>query len=170
MNGFDENEHGASDYYMAEDIIPMVRRVFPTVVNADGTMMGKFPLSDNEKRMLCDNKFYSKKRMKKLFRQWRPSGRSVVINRAIYDGDKPIEVEVSSFMLPEEIDGFMVKMGDCADLHGIVKITSGGVMAGPTIWVKPASNPSELNIDCNIMDKIITEVVESWRKKHNRSK
>lgn len=153
--------------YMPNLVIPMVRKIFPSMVNADGTMNGRFPLSDNEKHMLCDKKIYSKKRMKKRFRQWRPSGRSVVVNRAIYDGDKPIEVEVSSFMLPEEIDGFMVKMGDCADLHGIVKITSGGVLAGPTIWVKPASSPSELNIDYNIMEKIVTEVVESWKKKHN---
>lgn len=159
-----------NENYTPNVVIPMLRKIYPSMVNGDGTMNGRFPLSDNEVKMLLESQFYSKKRMKKLFRQWRPSGRSVVVNRAIYENDVPVSVEVSSFMLPEEIDGFMMKMGDCADLHGIVKITSGGVMAGPTVWVRPAKNTSELNIDCNIMEKIATEVVESWRKKHNRSK
>lgn len=132
-------------------IIPMIRRVFPSMVH-DG-QSGLMELPPVLAKQAEKWNFLSKRRLKMQLKNWGHQWQhNVVINKLIYTNGKPTHFESKTHVVfgKEDIDSFMVELANVADLHGIVKLHDGG-----TIWVKQTTDPNELNIDAKIMEKIM---------------
>lgn len=132
-------------------VIPMMRRVFPSMVQQEG-QSGPMELPPVLAKQAERWNFLSKRRLKMQLKNWGHRWQhNVFINKLIYTDGKPTHYESKVHVVfeKEDIDGFMVELANVADLHGIVKLHDG------TIWVKQITDPKELNIDATIMERIM---------------
>ena len=137
-------------------VIPLVRRVFPSMVQQEGQSR-PMELPPVLAKQAEKWNFLSKRRLKMQLKNWGHRWQhNVVINKLIYTDGKPTHFESKTHVVfeREDIDMFMVELANIADLHGIVKLHDGG-----TIWVKQTTNPKELNIDATIMEKIMDRLI-----------
>lgn len=138
-------------------VIPLVKRVFPSMVHDDKS--GPMELPPVLAKQAEKWNFLSKRRLKMQLKNWGHHWQhNVVINKLICTDGKPTHFESKTHVMfeKEDIDRFMVELANVADLHGIVKLHSG------TIWVKQTTNPKELNIDATIMERIMGRLRERW--------
>ena len=145
------------NYYTPKVVIPMLRRIYPTLVNAnDITPMGggktRTRVWDYEIDSLRGCGFLSKNRLKKLLKTWNPGkcsgNRWISINVVEYEGALPTWKTSQVFYIPEKRDDFIVELANLSDLHGIIK------MSGNAMWVRKAENSDELNIDATTLNRI----------------
>ena len=135
-------------------VIPLVRRVFPSMVN-DG-QSGPMELPPALAKQAEKWNFLSKRRLKMQLKNWGHRWQhNVFINKLIYTDGKPTHYESKVHVVfeKEDIDLFMVELANVADIHGIVKLHDG------TIWVKQITDPKELNIDATIMERIMDRLI-----------
>lgn len=135
-------------------LIPMVRRVFPSMVH-DG-QSGPMELPEALAKQAEKWNFLSKRRLKMQLKNWGHRWQhTAFINKLIYTDGKPTHFESKTYVLfeREDIDRFMVELANIADLHGIVKLHNG------TVWVKQTTDPKDLNIDATIMERIMDRLL-----------
>ena len=147
-----------SDYYTPNVVMPMLRRVYPTLVNPSGIdVMGggkiRDKVWDDEARRLRGCCFLSRNRLKKLLKGWRPNKRGMVgIVVWEYENMEPMWKTRQSFPIPDKKDDFIVELANLSDLHGIIR------MSGSEIWIRKVRDPRELNIDATTVDRIANKL------------
>ncbi len=133
-------------------MLPMVRRVFPT-------MIPDFPLElpSDFASQVEKWTFLSRKRLKRQIKNFGTHWKhSISINKLVCEEGKPMKFTSRTFTLFHEdsIEKFMVELANLADLHGIVKLRQG------EIWVKQISSPDQLNIDVGIIERFVERMKE----------
>ncbi len=107
-----------------------------------------FPLRDNERELLGDCNFLTKEWIMQRLLDWKPVRGLVSIHTLLRDFDeKATHKKSQMFVLPNWEDAIISKLANLSDLHGIVGLQSG------SLWLARTSNPSELNIDADVMDR-----------------
>ena len=137
-------------------IIPMMRRVFPSMVQQEG-QSGPMELPPVLAKQAEEWNFLSKRRLKMQLKNWGHCWQhNVVINKLICTNGKPTHFESKTHVVfeREDIDRFMVQRANVADIHGIVKLQHDGVSL-----VKQTTNSKELNIDATIMERIMDRLI-----------
>ena len=147
-----------TDYYTPKMVMPMLKRVFPTLMDPSGIdVMGggkvRDRVWDDEARRLRGCCFLSRNRLKKLLKGWRPDNKGKVgIVVVEYENLEPTWKTMQTFPIPDKKDDFIVELANLSDLHGIIK------MSASTIWVRKARDPRELNIDATTVDRIANKL------------
>ncbi len=143
-----------NDYYMPNVVMPMLRRVFPKMIDpSEIGAMGRGKVRDrvwdDEARSLRGCCFLSRSRLKKLLKGWRPNKRGMVgVVVWEYENMEPTWKTKQEFPIPDKKDDFIVELANLSDLHGIIR------MSGSEIWVRKVRDPRELNIDATTIDRI----------------
>lgn len=141
------------DNYLPKVVMPMLRRVTPSLMRAtDIHNNGIFPLPSN-----CNAKdwdFISRNKLKRIsiknMKYDRHTG-GLYIAKLILDDTTRLPTHYAENRV-ETIDEFVETLGGYADIYGIVRMGNG------TIWVKEATDTSELNIDHKIMDRFVARL------------
>ena len=143
------------NYYTPKVVIPMLRRIYPTMMNArDINPMGggktRIRVWEDEIVRLRGCTFLSKNRLKKLLKTWNPCRCNgwISINVVEYEGALPTWKTSQVFYIPEKRDDFIVELANLSDLHGSIK------MSGNAMWVRKVEKPEELNIDETTLNRI----------------
>jgi len=147
------------DYYTPNVLMPMLRRIYPTMMSASSitpmTVPGKVRdrIWENEVNKLRGCGFLSRNRIKNLLKGWRPNRLGIVyINVVEYENFEPAWKTMQAFQIPDKKEEFIVELANLSDLHGIIR------MSGSEIWVRKVNDQKELNIDDVIMDRIFTKL------------
>lgn len=109
-----------------------------------------FQLDDHERELLGGCEFLSKKWiMDRLKYEWKPMRGLVTIHVLLGDfAGKPTHKRSKMFVLPNGEETISTELANLSDLHGIVALYSG------SLWLARTSDPSELNIDDEVMGRI----------------
>ena len=109
-----------------------------------------FQLTDREREQLGSAGFLSKEQlMDRLKLQWKPMNGLITIH--ILSGDfagKPTHKRSRAFVLPGGQEQIFAELANLSDLHGVVSLYQ------CSLWLAKASDPSELNIDAEVMERI----------------
>ena len=132
--------------YLPNVVMPMVRRIYPSMVSSESIANLNIPLADIEIKKLRGCKFLSHGRLKRAIKDFRPKG-LVNIIKVFQENGIPYK-NVAAFAYPTEFDSFMVELATLADLHGIVKFS------GHSIWVKQVEDVKDLNVDDKLIDRL----------------
>lgn len=147
-----------TDYYTPNVVMPMLRRVYPTLMRAsDIGIMGEGKVRDrvwdDEARRLRGCCFLSRTRIKNCLKGWRPNKRGMVdIVVWEYENMEPTWKTKQAFPIPDKKDDFIVELANLSDLHGIIR------MSGSEIWVRKVRDPMELNIDATTIGRIANKM------------
>ena len=136
----------AAQVYAANVVIPMIRRIYPSMMSSESIDNLNIPLSNIEIQNLRGCKFLSHGRLKRAIKNFRPKG-LVNIIRVFQENGIPYK-NVKAFCYPTEFDSFMVELATLADLHGIIKFS------GHSIWVKQIEDVKNLNVDDKLIDRL----------------
>ena len=136
----------AAQVYAANVVIPMIRRIYPSMMSSESIDNLNIPLSNIEIQNLRGCKFLSHGRLKRAIKKFRPKG-LVNIIRVFQENGIPYK-NVKAFCYPTEFDSFMVELATLADLHGIIKFS------GHSIWVKQIEDVKNLNVDDKLIDRL----------------
>ena len=109
-----------------------------------------FQLTAREREQLGSAGFLTKEQlMDSLKLQWKPFNGLITIHILSRDGDgKPTHKRSQIFVLPNGQENIFTELANLSDLHGIVALYSG------SLWLARTSDPSELNIDDEVMGRI----------------
>ena len=109
-----------------------------------------FQLDDHERELLGGCEFLPKKWiMDRLKYEWKPMRGLVTIHVLLGDfAGKPTHKRSKMFVLPSGEETISTELANLSDLHGIVALYSG------SLWLARTSDPSELNIDDEVMGRI----------------
>lgn len=150
--------------YTPQVVMPMLRQVFPSMMQAKVDPNEKYPLEGHIAKQISNWGFLSRRRLKHQIPNVQLNLWCMSINKVICAGEKPTHFTSRAFNLLEE-DGrndFMVELGNLADLHGIIRLKKG------VIWVKRATDTKQLNIDPRIMDGLMERIKEQCQVKYNK--
>ena len=136
----------AAQVYAANVVIPMIRRIYPSMMSSESIANLNVPLADIEIQNLRGCKFLSNRRLKKGIKDFHPKG-VVNIIKVFQENGIPYK-NVKAFCYPAEVDSFMVELATLADLHGIVKFS------GHSIWLKQIEDVKNLNVDDKLIDRL----------------
>ena len=147
--------------YTPQVVMPMLRRVFPSMMLSKLDPNGRYELDERFVKEIGGWNFLSKRRLKHQipnlqFNLWQMS-----INKVICTDGKPTHFTSREFNLLDEaeLEDFVAELGNLADLHGIIKLKRG------VIWVKQVTDPSQLNIEPRILDGIMNRILEECKSK-----
>lgn len=145
------------DFYTPQTIIPLVKRIYPAMASGlTHGVDGHYPLGGySSVEVEKWGGIVSKKRLRRYIKNWNfsPFRDKITVNKIGYDGGgHPNGYDAKFFDLPKDMDKFIVEIANRSDTCGIVRMTK------RAIWFKEASDPSELNIDENIMKRIMQKV------------
>jgi len=108
-----------------------------------------FQLRDEERELLGGCNFLTKERIMQRLLEWKPIRSLVWVHTLLCDFDgKATHKRSEMFVLPKDEDAIILKLANLSDLHGIVGLNSG------SLWLTRTSDPSELNIDADVMDRL----------------
>lgn len=136
----------AAQVYAANVVIPMIRRIYPSMMSSESIDNLNIPLSNIEIQNLRGRKFLSHGRLKQAIKEFRPKGLLRIV-KVFQENGIPYK-NVKAFAYPTEFDSFMVELATLADLHGIVKFS------GHSIWVKQIGDVKDLNVDDKLIDRL----------------
>ena len=108
-----------------------------------------FQLDDHERELLGSDDFLSKDWIMSRLQEWKPIRGLVTIHVLLGDFmGKPTHKRSKMFVLPNGEENISTELANLSDLHGIVALYSG------SLWLARTSDPSELNIDDEVMGRI----------------
>lgn len=145
--------------YMPNVVIPMVRRVYPTMMSSRLDPNERYPLAEKFVKEIGGWNFLSRRRLKHQLPNWHLNGFCLSVNRVICTDGKPTQFMTKDYKVgnPDQREEFMMDLANLADIHGIVKLKQG------VIWVRQTTDPSQLNIDNRLMDAIMKRIHEECR-------
>lgn len=147
--------------YMPNVVLPMIRKVFPTMMSSRLEPGLQYPLAEQFAKEIGGWDFLSRRRLKHQIPNVQLNLWCISINKVICTDGKPTHFTSRAFNLLGE-DGrndFMVELGNLADLHGIIRLKKG------VIWVKQATDTKQLNIDPRVMDGLMERIKEQCQVK-----
>ena len=136
----------AAQGYLPNVVLPMIRRIYPSMVSCESIANITVPLADIEIQKLRGCTFLSNRRLKKSIKDFHPKG-LVNIIKVFYDNGIPYK-HTKAFAYPAEVEDFMVELATLADLHGIIKLS------GHSIWLKQIEDVKNLNVDEKLIDRL----------------
>ena len=108
-----------------------------------------FPLDDHELGLLGNMEFLPKDWIMQRLLEWKPMRGLVSIHTLLCDFDgKPTHKRSQMFVLPKGEELIFTELANLSDIHGLIALYSG------TLWLARTSNPSELNIDADVMNRL----------------
>lgn len=108
--------------------------------------LSAYPLTDWERDKLMGMKFLSARGVNRGIREWSPS-KLVGIVKLVEDGGE-VWKDINYYLVPSQVDEFLMNLAILGDLHGIIEISRYVVM------LRCATNPSGYNIDYKVIDKM----------------
>ena len=150
--------------YTPQVVMPMIRRVFPSMMSSGMEPGHRYPLVEQFSKEIGGWNFLSKRRLKHQIPNVQLNLWCISINKVICTDGKPTHFTTREFNLLEEEgrNDFMAELGNLADLHGIIRLKKG------VIWVKQATDPKQLNIDPRVMDGLMERIKEQCQVKYNK--
>lgn len=136
----------AAQNYLPNVVMPMIRRIYPSMVSSESIATTNVPLADLEIQKLRGCTFLSNRRLKKSIKNFHPKG-LVNIIKVFYENGIPYK-HIKIFSYPAEVESFMVELATLADLHGIIKLS------GHSIWLKQIEDVKNLNVDDKLIDRL----------------
>ena len=122
-----------------------------------------FQLRDEERELLGGCNFLTKERIMQRLLEWKPIRSLVWVHTLLCDFDgKATHKRSEMFVLPKDEDAIILKLANLSDLHGIVGLNSG------SLWLTRTSDPSELNIDADVIDALMRKIGWNGEKKGRR--
>ena len=151
-----------NNYYLPNVVMPMIRKVFPSMVSSSLETGLRYPLAEQFSKEIGGWNFLSRRRLKHQIPNWVLDGWYGTINRVICTNGTPTHFTSSQYNLMDERqrEDFIAELGNLADLHGIIKMKRG------VIWVKQTTETKQLNIDPRVMDGLMERIKELFRVKY----
>lgn len=131
-------------YYKPSVVIPMLRRVYPTMMDAN--LSGRCKLYEKDAELLKSCVFLSRGRIKNALREWDGNRSFALVNIIEYENGEPKWRTPKLFRLPEKREAFIAELACLADLHGIIK------MSRNEVYVRQIDKVEDLNIDVRLVD------------------
>lgn len=125
-------------------IMPMLRRVYPTLMDAN--LVGKCRIYEKDAERLKNCTFLSRGRIKTALREWDGNRSYALVNIIECENGEPKWRTPKLFRLPEKREDFLAELACLADLHGIVK------MSRNEVYVRQIDKVEDLNIDVRLID------------------
>lgn len=125
-------------------IMPMLRRVYPTLMDAN--LSGRCRIYEKDAELFKACTFLSRGRIKNALRKWDGSRSFALVNIIEYENGEPTWMTRKIFRLPAKREAFIAELACLADLHGIIKISRNEV------YVRQIGKVEDLNIDVRLID------------------
>jgi hypothetical protein len=139
--------HGnAAQVYLLNAVMPMIRRIYPSMVSSKSISNLNVPLADIEIQKLRGCQFLSNRRLKKGIKDFHPKGLVNIIK--VYNENGTFYKDIHTYSCPSEIEDLIVELATLADLHGIIKLS------GHSIWMKQIEDVKNLNVDDRLIDRL----------------
>lgn len=147
--------------YTPQVVMPMIRRVFPSMMSSSLEPGHRYPLIEQFAKEIGGWNFLSRRRLKHQLPNWVLDGWYGTINRVICTNGTPTHFTFSQYNMLDERqrEDFLAELGNLADLHGIIKLKRG------VIWVKQTTDTKQLNIDPRVMDGLMERIKEQCQVK-----
>ena len=147
--------------YTPQVVMPMIRRVFPSMMSSSLEQGRRYPLIEQFAKEIGGWNFLSRRRLKHQIPNVQLNLWCISINKVICTNGMPTHFMFSQYNMLDErqLEDFLAELGNLADLHGIIKLKKG------TIWVKQATDPKQLNIDPRVMDGLMERIKEQCQVK-----
>ena len=130
--------------YMPSVAIPMLRRVYPAMM--DTNCSGKCRIYEKDAKRLKKCTFLSRGRIKTALRDWTGNLSYALVSIIEYENGEPTWRTPRLFRLPAKMDDFLAELACLADLHGIIK------MSRNEVYVRQIDKVEDLNIDVRLID------------------
>ena len=151
----------SNSVYTPQIVMPMLRRVFPSMMQAKVDPNEKYPLEGHIAKQISNWDFLSRRRLKHQIPNVQLNLWCMSINKVICTNGMPTHFTSRAFNLLDEaeLENFVAELGNLADLHGIIRLKKG------VIWVKQTTDPKQLNIDPRVMDGLMERIKEQCETK-----